>query len=226
MGFDVTVITRVLPLLLRGTRTTLLVSGLGLALGSCIGLPVALARLSSFRVLRAPALLYVDFIRGTPLLVQIFAVFYVLPSIGLELTSFQSAVTALAINSGAYQAEIWRGGIQAVPRGQWESARSLGMSYGQCLWRIVLPQVAYNILPAFTNEVSTVIKGSSLVSVLAVIELTRVGQQLVASLFHPIEIYVSVALVYLTIHLVLSNRAYYLERRLGVYREAGVRRGV
>lgn len=212
VGFDVSILFRYVPLLLHGAWTTLTISFLGLILASSISLPVALARLSRVTAFRALSFLYVDVVRGTPLLVQIFSVFYVLPSLGLELTAFQSAVLALGVNSGGYQAEILRGGIQAVPRGQVESARSLGMTYLQCLRRIVLPQVALNILPSLTNEISNVIKGSSLVSVLAVIELTRVGQQIVSSILRPVEIYVSVALVYLVMHLTLSHVSYRVER--------------
>jgi His/Glu/Gln/Arg/opine family amino acid ABC transporter permease subunit len=212
VGFDPRIVFKYLPLLLHGAWTTLTVSLLGLALATGLSLPIALARMSRARVLRVPSFVYVDLVRGTPLLVQIFAIFYVLPSVGLELTAFQSAVLALGINSGGYQAEILRGGIQAIPRGQVESARSLGMSYVQCLRRIVLPQVALNIMPALTNEISNVIKGSSLVSVLAVVELTRVGQQIVSSILRPVEIYVSVALVYLVMHLVISHASYRVER--------------
>jgi polar amino acid transport system permease protein len=218
IGFDPSIVVKHLPLLLHGAWTTLIVSFLGLTLATGLSLPIALARMSRFRVLRVPSFLYVDLVRGTPLLVQIFAIFYVLPSIGLELTAFQSAVLALGINSGGYQAEILRGGIQALPRGQVESARSLGMTYVQCLRRIVLPQVAFSIIPALTSEISNVIKGSSLVSVLAVVELTRVGQQIVSSILRPIEIYVSVALVYLAMHLMISHASYRVERYFAAHR--------
>jgi polar amino acid transport system permease protein len=212
VGFDVSIVYRYVPLLLLGAWTTLTVSFLGLVLAMAISLPVALARLSRVSMFRGLSFLYVDMVRGTPLLVQIFSIFYVLPSLGLELTAFQSAVIALGVNSGGYQAEILRGGIQAIPRGQVESARSLGMTYMQSLRRIVLPQVAVNILPSLTNEISSVIKGSSLVSVLAVIELTRVGQQIVSSILRPVEVYVSVALVYLAIHLAISHGSHRIER--------------
>jgi polar amino acid transport system permease protein len=217
-GFD-GVVFKYLPLLVWGAGTTVTVSFLGLALAACIALPVALARLSKVKILRALTFLYIDMVRGTPLLVQILLVFYVLPFIGIDLTGFQTAVLALGLNSGAYQAEILRGGIQALHKGQIESARSIGMSYLQCLRRIVLPQVAYNILPSLTNEMSGLIKGSSLVSVIAVVELTRVGQQIVGSIFHPVEIYVGVALVYLIMNLILSQVSYLVERHFAAYRQ-------
>jgi His/Glu/Gln/Arg/opine family amino acid ABC transporter permease subunit len=206
------------PRLLEGAWMTLVVSFLGLGLAICIGLPVALARLSHLWALRAVTFLYIDLVRGTPLLVQIFAIFYVLPAFGLELTAFQAAVLALAFNSGAYQAEIVRGGIQSVHKGQVESARALGMTYLQSLRRIVLPQVAYSIIPSLTNEVSSVIKGSALVSVLAVVELTRAGQQIVSAILHPVEIYSAVAVIYLAMHVVLSSVSVRVERRLAVFR--------
>jgi His/Glu/Gln/Arg/opine family amino acid ABC transporter permease subunit len=218
IGSDPGIVLKHLPILLHGAWTTLTVSFLGLALATGLSLPVALARMSRARVLRVLSFVYVDLVRGTPLLVQIFAIFYVLPSVGLELTAFQSAVLALGINSGGYQAEILRGGIQAIPRGQVESARSLGMTYLQCLRRIVLPQVAFTTMPAMTNEISNVIKGSSLVSVLAVVELTRVGQQIVSSILRPVEIYVLVALVYLAMHLTISHASYRVERYLAAHR--------
>ncbi len=218
LDFDLALVWRYLPFLFVGARTTLVVSFLGLALATCLSVPLALARLSGLVGLRLPAFLYIDMIRGTPLLVQIFGIYFVLPALGLELTAFQAAVLALAVNSAAYQAEIWRGGVQALHKGQVESARSLGMSYAQCLRRIVAPQVARNVIPALTNEASSLVKGSSLVSVLAVIELTRVGQQIVSAEFRPIEIYITVALIYLAIHLMLAGVSARIERRLELQR--------
>lgn len=218
LDFDPALVWRYLPFLLVGARTTLVVSFLALALAACLAVPLALARLSQPVGLRLPAFLYIDLIRGTPLLVQIFGIYFVLPVLGLELSAFQAAVLALAVNSAAYQAEIWRGGIQALQKGQIESARSLGMSHAQCLRRIVVPQVARNVIPSLTNEASSLVKGSSLVSVLAVIELTRVGQQIVSAEFRAIEIYITVALVYLAIHLVLAGVSARVERHLAMHR--------
>jgi polar amino acid transport system permease protein len=216
LDFDLGLVVRSLPHLLAGAWTTLVVSFLGLALAAGLAVPLGLARLSPLAALRLPAFLYIDAIRGTPLLVQIFGIYYVLPAFGVELTAFQAAVLALAVNSAAYQAEIWRGGVEALHKGQVESARSLGMSHAQCLRRIVAPQVARNVIPALTNEASSLVKGSSLVSVLAVIELTRVGQQIVGTEFRPVEIYITVGLIYLAIHLVLAGVSARLEQRLAL----------
>jgi len=212
------VVIESLPILGRGALVTLAVSAVGLVLAAAIALPVALARRSRWRLLRGASFLYLDVIRGTPLLLQIFALFYLPPLVGLDLSPFASGVLALGLNGGAYTAEIVRGGIQAIHPGQVESARSLGMSTLQCLYRIVLPQVVVNVLPALTNEAAALVKASSLVSVLALIELTRVGQQLVARILHPAEIYVAVGAIYFAINggIALASAAAF--KRLAAYR--------
>ena len=218
MGFDLRVMLESLPLLLRGALVTLEVSALGIVLAGLIALPVALGRLSRSRPLRALTFLYLDAVRGTPLLLQLFVVFYLPPLVGLDLSPFQSGVLALGCNGGAYAAEILRGGLQALPRGQVESARSLGMSGAQCLRRIVLPQVVVNVLPALTNEAASLVKASSLVSVLALIELTRVGQQIVGRITRPAEIYVAVGALYFVVNVAIAWASATAWRRLTVYR--------
>jgi His/Glu/Gln/Arg/opine family amino acid ABC transporter permease subunit len=218
LGLDVRVLVESLPLLGRGALVTLAVSAAALLLAAVIAVPVALARLSRARGVRALAFLYLDAVRGTPLLIQIFAVFYLPPLVGLDLSPFLSGVLALGLNGGAYTAEILRGGIRSLPPGQVESARSLGMSGVQTLRRIVLPQVVVAVLPALTNEAIALVKASSLVSVLALVELTRVGQQLVGRLLHPTEIYVAVGALYLLINGGIAALSGAALRRLAVYR--------
>src|SRR5262252_4199467 len=217
-GFDVRIVIESLPLLLRGALITIQVSALGLLLAALIAVPVAFARLSRSRILRTTTFLYLDFVRGTPLLLQLFAIFYLPPLLGLDLSPFVSGVIALGLNGGAYTAEILRGGIQALPRGQTESARALGMSALQSARRIVLPQVVANVLPALANESAALIKASSLVSALALVELTRVGYQVVSRILRPMEIYVTVAALYLLINAAVSSGAALAHRRLAAYR--------
>jgi His/Glu/Gln/Arg/opine family amino acid ABC transporter permease subunit len=218
VGFDVRVVVESLPLLLRGALVTLEVSALGMLLAGAVALPVALGRLSGSRPLRALTFLYLDAVRGTPLLIQLFVVFYLPPLVGLDLSPFQSGVLALGLNGGAYAAEILRGGLQALPRGQVESARSLGMTRAQALRRVVLPQVLVTVLPALTNEAASLVKASSLVSVLALIELTRVGQQIVGRITHPAEVYVAVGALYLAINAAFATASGVAWRRLTAYR--------
>jgi His/Glu/Gln/Arg/opine family amino acid ABC transporter permease subunit len=217
-GFDVRIIVESLPLLLRGALVTVEVSALGLLLAAVIAVPVAFARLSRSRLLRAAAFLYLDFVRGTPLLLQLFAIFYLPPLLGIDLSPFASGVVGLGLNGGAYTAEILRGGIQALPRGQAESGRALGMSAFQTARRIVLPQVVANVLPALANEAAALIKASSLVSALALVELTRVGYQVVSRILRPTEIYVAVGALYLLINALVSSGAAVAHRRLLAHR--------
>jgi polar amino acid transport system permease protein len=217
-GFDVRIVIESLPLLLRGALVTVQVSALGLLLAALIAVPVAFARLSRSRILRTTTFLYLDFVRGTPLLLQLFAIFYLPPLLGIDLSPFASGVIALGLNGGAYTAEILRGGIQALPRGQTESGRALGMSALQAARRIVLPQVLANVLPALANEAAALIKASSLVSALALVELTRVGYQVVSRILRPIEVYVTVGALYLLINALVSSAATLAHRRLAAYR--------
>lgn len=217
-GFEPRIIVESLPILLPGALVTIEVSVLGILLSGILAVPVALARLSAWRALRAVAFVYVDAVRGTPLLIQLFAIFYLPPLVGIDLTPLESAVLALGLNGGAYTAEILRGGIRALPKGQVDSAWSLGMTHTQAFRRIVLPQVVGNVLPALTNEVASLLKGSSLVSVLAIIELTRAGQQLVGRILRPLEVYFAVALLYLLVNAAIFWASHALERRLVAHR--------
>lgn len=217
-GFDVWIVIESLPLLLRGALVTVEVSACGLLLAALIAVPAAFGRLSRSRVLRAVTFLYLDFVRGTPLLLQLFAIFYLPPLLGIDLSPFASGVIALGLNGGAYTAEILRGGIQALPRGQTESGRALGMSVLQSARRIVLPQVVVNVLPALANEAAALIKASSLVSALALVELTRVGYQVVSRVLRPTEVYVTVGALYLVIIALVSAGATLAHRRLAAYR--------
>jgi His/Glu/Gln/Arg/opine family amino acid ABC transporter permease subunit len=217
-GFDVRIVIESLPLLLRGALVTIQVSALGLLLAALIAVPVAFARLSRSRILRTTTFLYLDFVRGTPLLLQLFAIFYLPPLLGIDLSPFASGVLALGLNGGAYTAEILRGGIQALPRGQTESGRALGMSALQAARRIVLPQVVANVLPALANEAAALIKASSLVSALALVELTRVGYQVVSRILRPTEVYVTVGALYLLINALVSSGATLAHRRLAAHR--------
>jgi His/Glu/Gln/Arg/opine family amino acid ABC transporter permease subunit len=217
-GFDVQVVVESLPLLLRGALVTIQVSALGLCLAALIAVPVAFGRLARWRAVRAATFLYLDVVRGTPLLLQLFAIFYLPPLLGLDLSPFASGVLALGLNGGAYTAEILRGGIRALPRGQVESGRALGMSALQCARRIVLPQVVVDVLPALANEAAALVKASSLVSVLALIELTRVGFQIVSRVIRPAEIYVAVGALYLLMNAGVGYPAGLAQRRLGAYR--------
>ena len=217
MEFDLSLVTDSLPLLLQGALVTLEITALAVGLGLVFGLVAALAQLSKFAPLRLIAKVYVDFIRGTPLLVQIFIIYFALPVvIGHRIDPFFAAVAACSINSGAYVAEIFRAGIQAIPAGQYEAAHTLGMNYVQTMRRIILPQVIRIILPPISNETITLVKDTSLVYVLAMNDLMRTARNLVQRDFS-ITPFIVAAVFYLLATLILTIVFERLEKRFSRY---------
>lgn len=214
MDVDYGVLLEALPLLLQGAAITVEITALSVFLGVLIGCFVAIARLCSITPLRFAAGVYVDFIRGTPLLVQIFLVYFALPLIiGQRVDPFFAAISACSINSGAYVAEIFRGGIQSIDRGQMEAGRSLGLSWWQTMKYIILPQAFKCIIPPLGNEFIAMLKDSSLVSVIGFEELTRCGQLIIARTYASVEIWAAVAVVYLVMTFVVSRLVAVLEKR-------------
>ena len=214
MDFNVEIIKNALPLLLAGAGITIEISAISVGLGLAIGCLVSIIRLTQFRLLRYLGNVYVDFIRGTPLLVQIFLVYFALPAIiGQRVDAFFAAISACSINSGAYVAEIFRGGIQSIDNGQMEAGRSLGMSWWQTMYYIILPQAFKRIIPPLGNEFIAMLKDSSLVSVIGFEELTRRGQLIIARTYASFEIWLAVALIYLLMTFVVARLTGILERR-------------
>ena len=202
------------PLLLMGAVVTIQITVLSVLLGVLIGLFVGIARISSFRLIRWAAAVYVDFFRGTPLLVQIFLIYFAIPVItGQRMDPFMAAISACGINSGAYVAEIFRAGIQSIDEGQMEAGRSLGMTWGQTMRYIIVPQAFKRVIPPLGNEFIALLKDSSLVSVIGFEELTRRGQLIIAKTYGSLEIWFSVAIIYLAMTLTISQFVAYLERR-------------
>lgn len=203
-----------LDFLLDGLWLTLAISGLSLVISMAFGLLVALLRLSPSRPLSFTAATYSEVFRDTPALVQLIWVYYVLPILlGIRISAFSAAVIGLTMHSTAYLAEIYRAGIQAVPKGHREAAQVLGMSPVQIMWRIVLPQAIKTVLPPLCNNFVDLIKLSSLASTFAVAEVTRKATELSASTFRPMEIFSFVALLYFFICWPLSMLVRQLERR-------------
>jgi len=218
MKFDVGAIVDALPYLLQGAKLTLAMSVLAILLGIPVGIAIFIGLQSGSRLLRKPILLYISFARGTPLFIQILIVYYLLPSIGLDMPSFFAAVIALSLNSGAYISEMIRGGLTAVPRGQIEAARALAMPRRLIWRRITLPQIFALILPPLTVEFTALLKASALVSVIGVVELTRTAQQIVAATFRPIEIWLVVGVLYFIMCFALGALARRIERATAVFR--------
>jgi len=217
VALDFSIIPGIMPALLLGARLTVELATIAVAIGLVIGSFVGIGRVSANRIIRLVTGVYVDFIRGTPLLVQLFLVYFGLPSIlGRPIPPFVAAITAMGINSGAYVAEIVRAGIQSVDRGQTEAGRSIGLTYSQTMRYIIFPQAFRRIIPPLGNEFIAMLKDSSLVSVIALEELLRKGQVVITRAFRPFEVYMVVALIYLVMTLAISRLVAWSEKRLKV----------
>ncbi|NSY60913.1 amino acid ABC transporter permease [Agrobacterium tumefaciens] len=201
------------PVLLDGLFTTLTVSLSALLLGAPLALLLAACGRSGC-LPRLASGLYISFWRGTPILVQLLIVFYVLPLLGLDLTPVAAATVALALNTAAFQSEIYRAGLQSIPKGEREAAAMLGLSAGRTFLHIEVPQAFRTMLPALVGEIQALVKNSSLVSVIAVTDLTRRAQQYAATTFRPLDAYLSALLLYVAVGALLAGIGLLVERHL------------
>lgn len=217
-GGDVQMVFSSFGLMLNGAVLTLEISLVAIMLGLGIGITVGLSRVSRNRVIWGLSTVYVEVVRGTPLIVQIFIWAYVIPRvIGFPtFPTMLAGLLALGMHSGAYQGEIFRGGIQSVPTGQYEAARSLGIPHTLTMLYVVLPQAFRNALPALNNEFIIVIKDSSLLYAIGILELFAVAKQLAGATFLVIEFYLGAAIIYLMLTLTLSRTLALVERRLRI----------
>lgn len=199
--------------ILNGLWVTLKISFWAAIMTFFIGIIIALMKLSSYQFLKDIASVYITVIRGTPLLVQIFLFYFIVANL-FELDTFVAGILALGIFFGAYMAEILRGAIQSIDKGQLEAAKSLGISNFQAMRYIILPQAFKRALPTLVGEMISLIKDSSLVSVISITDLTKVGKEIVANTFSPFETWIVVALVYLSLTSVLSYIGHRLEIRM------------
>lgn len=207
---------------LNGTRTTIVVSIITVIMGFLLGCVIALLRMSKSKILNGIAKLYITVLRGTPLLVQLYIVYYQLDFIpypkimvmGIPLERALPCAIALSMNSAAYIAEVIRSGIQAVDIGQTEAARSIGMTAGQTMMNIVMPQAIKNILPAIGNEFVTMIKETSIIQYLGISDLMYNNGIVVSATYNPLPCYYISALIYLTLNIVLGRGLDIFERRL------------
>ena len=200
---DLVFIEEALPPLLRGAVATVAVSLAAIALGFAAGAAIAAASTAGSRGLRGAAALYISFFRGVPLLVQLLLAYYALPFLGIDIPALVAAVGALGLCCAAYMAEILRGGLATVPPGAVEAARLLGLTRAQTFLRIRLPIAARTMRPAIVGEAIMIMKASSLISLVGIMELTRTSQALAASTFMPLESYALCGAIYLVINFVL-----------------------
>lgn len=202
------------PIALAGVTVTVPLALVSFALGLVLAIGAALMRISVNPLLSGIARFYISIIRGTPMIVQLFVIFYGLGSIGLKLDPWTSAIIALSLNVGGYGAEVVRAAILSVPKGQWEAAYTVGMNRSRTLTRVILPQAARVSVPPLSNTFISLVKDTSLASLILVTELFKVAQQIASATLEFMVVYLAAALVYWVICLVLSFGQSALERKL------------
>ncbi|MFV0350356.1 MAG: amino acid ABC transporter permease [Halodesulfovibrio sp.] len=202
--------------LLKGLWVTMQITLCSMGLSLLIGLLAMLLRRSSSLVARSVATFYIESIRNTPLLIQLYVLYFVFAPV-LGMGAFASAVLALSLFEGAYMAEIFRAGIQSVPKGQWEAAYSLGMTTSATYRKVILPQAVRKVLPPLTNQAISLVKDSALVATISVFDMTMQGQAIIAETFMTFEIWFTIAAIYLVINLSLSFAVRGMEKRLRHY---------
>lgn len=213
--FDFSFLPKYYMFFLNGAKFTLLLAFLTVLCGVVLGLFLAIMKISKNKLLNFLASAYIEFIRGTPLMVQLFLIYYALPkALGFDIPDLLACVMALSINSAAYVAEIIRAGIQAIDKGQMEAARSLGMPHGMAMRHIIIPQSIKNILPALGNEFIVVIKESSIVSIIGIPELMYNADTVRGNTFNPFGPLIVAALMYFVITFTLSKILGKVERRM------------
>ncbi|MEI2663653.1 amino acid ABC transporter permease [Rossellomorea sp. LJF3] len=206
-----------LPMLEGALYYSIPLTLISFALGMILAVLTALARLSNISILRGIARFYVSAIRGTPLLVQLFIIFYGLPTLGIKFDPFPSAIIAFSLNKGAYSSEIVRAAIQSIPKGQWEAGYSIGMTYSQALKRIILPQATRVSIPPLSNSFISLVKDTSLASLILVTEMFRKAQEIAATNYEFLLMYMEAAVLYWIICFILSIIQGRIENRLDRY---------
>ncbi len=217
--FNFRIILEYLPLFLSGLRSTFLISIVSIALALATGILACGCRISPIKVIKYPAIAYIEIIRSTPLLVQIYFLYFGLPTLGLRIPEIQTGILALMLNSGAYIAEIIRAGISSVDEGQIEAGISSGLNYVQRMRFIILPQALGVTIPPLLGQAIVLVKDSALLSLISVAELTRSGQLMTSERFMPAEAFFTVAFFYMVIYFVLKALADWSQKEL-IFREA------
>jgi polar amino acid transport system permease protein len=213
MGSTLEILRRFLPEFLKGAAVTLELTAVGLALGFTLGLALALMRAYGPKWLRMIAIGYIELFRGTPLLVQLFLIYYGLPSMGLTLSQSMSAYLALGLNSASYQAEYLRGAIQSIGESQMTAGRAIGLTRWQTIRFIIMPQALRLVIPAWSNEPISLLKTSAVVFLIAVQDLMARGKRAASITYNPIGSYLAIAVIYLVIVFAMDALLKYLERK-------------
>lgn len=202
------------PFLLQGAMYTVLFAAVSMVLGLILGFSVAVVRVTKVPVVSQIAAVYVSAFRGTPLLVQIFVLYYGLPSVGIEFTPVTAGILALTLNVATYLSEFMRGAILGIDKGQWEAGLSVGLTWGQTLWNIITPQALRLAVPSLSNSLISLIKDTSLISVITVTELMLATKEVIAETFQPLPLYLAAAGIYWLLSALFERVQKALENRL------------
>lgn len=206
-----------IPLLKAGLMYTVPVAIISFIIGLILALFTALSRVSGIKLLESIAKFYVWIVRGTPLIVQLFIIFYGLPAAGIRIDAWPAAVIGFSVNVGAYASEIIRAAIKSIPTGQWEAASSIGMTYVQALRRVILPQATRVSVPPLANSFISLVKDTSLAASITLTEMFQIGQRITAATYEPLWLYIEVAFIYLIFCTILSHLQNRLEKRFERY---------
>ena len=212
MKFDFSFTLDALPRLLEGAMITVQVAVFSFVLSMMLATAITVARNLEIKPINAVIAVYISFIRGTPVLIQIFLAYYVLPLVGIDLPAFSAGILAVTLNSAAYTTEILRGGLASVPKGQLEAARSLGLPSAAIWLKVILPQAYIASIPPLVNEFTLVVKTTPLLAMITVVELMRVSQQIFSSNYHPVEILIGAFAIYFVICFIISRASVLVER--------------
>ncbi len=218
-NFNFRIIFEYMPLFLDGLKFTFLISLVALVLALITGIVACACRISGIKILKYPIIAYIEVIRSTPLLVQIYFLYFGLPTLGIRVPEIQTGIIALMLNSGAYIAEIIRAGINSVDQGQIEAGLSSGLNYVQRMRFIILPQALGVTVPPLLGQAIVLVKDTALLSLISVMELTRSGQTMTSERFMPAEAFLTVAFFYMCIYFCLKALADWSQRKL-IFREA------
>lgn len=210
-------ISQSLPMFMKGMGLTAELTIVSLIIAMVIGLVSCLMNISKFRILRWLSQIYINIIRGTPLLVQAFFIYFgVTNALSFRMSAFVAGVIALSLNAGAYLSEIFRGGIQAVNNGQMEAARSLGLSYGKAMRKVILPQAFRIVIPSVVNQCIITLKDTSIISVIGLAELTMQGSQVIARTYRSFEVWLIVGTLYFVLVYALTKLSKFVEKRFSL----------
>jgi polar amino acid transport system permease protein len=218
MKFDFSYTIDALPRLLEGAMITVQVAFLSFVLSLMLATVLTIVRTLDIKPINVIIAIYISFIRGTPVLIQIFLAYYVLPLVGIDLHAFSAGILAVTLNSAAYTTEILRGGLASVPKGQLEASRSLGLRTSIIWLKVILPQAYIASIPPLVNEFTLVVKTTPLLAMITVVELMRVSQQIFSNNYHPVEILTGAFVIYFFICFVISRASVVVEQRFALRR--------